>query len=57
MWLISILYPKVGSSYHDKETFCLLYDQLSKIPANADIVSCGDYNARTGVMSEINADF
>ena len=46
-----------GSSYHNKETFCLLYDQSSKIPANADIVLCGVYNARTGVMSEINADF
>ena len=57
IYVANIYIVPEGPSYHDKETFCLLYDQLSKIPANADIALCGDYNARTGVMSEINADF
>ena len=31
VYVTNIYIVPEGSSYHDKETFCLLYDQLSKI--------------------------
>ena len=45
-----------GSVYHDDEIFYLLHDQLSKIPASAEVALCGDYNARTGVIPDFNMD-
>ena len=45
-----------GSVCHDDEIFYLLHDQLSKIPASAEVVLCGDYNARTGVIPDFNMD-
>ena len=38
-------------------TFCLINDQLSKIPANADTELCDDYSPLTGVTVEVNTYF
>ena len=55
MWLISILYPKIHRIMIRK--LLPVIWSVVKNSANADIVLCGDYNARIVAMSEINADF
>ena len=46
-----------NSAYLRHDEFDLLYHYMKKNPDNAEVLLCGDYNARTGEMPDLEAQF
>ena len=42
-----------GSRYWNDDIFDRIKDDISQFPDNVKILICGDYNARTGTLSDI----
>ena len=46
-----------GSTNSTQDAFDLVTDQILKIPSGNDVIMCGDYNARTGSMVDLDVNF
>ena len=46
-----------GSTYLMHDGYNVLYDHVVKVPNNCEILLCGDYNARTGILPDFDTHF
>ena len=54
IYLANIYKVPEGSTYLKHDEFNLLYQQILKVPDESEIALCGDYNARTGILPDID---
>ena len=54
IYLANIYIVPEGSTYLKHDEFNLLYQQILKVPDESEIALCGDYNARTGILPDID---
>ena len=54
IYLADIYIVPEGSTYLKHDEFNLLYQQILKVPDESEIALCGDYNARTGTLPDID---
>ena len=46
-----------GYTYLMHDGYIVLYDHVVEVPNNCEILLCGDYNARTGILPDFNTHF
>ena len=57
IYLACIYIVPEGSTNSTHDAFDLIFEQIIKIPNGNDVILCGDYNARTGSMVDLDINF
>ena len=57
IYLACIYIVPEGSTNSTHDAFDLIFEQIIKIPNGNDVILCGDYNARTGSMVDLDVNF